>query len=148
MAYTLGPDDGQAELRRWQLLNESATPSAQVVTGSTVQVRYQPGPGVQEELTDLAAAEQTCHSFVSWSVINSDGQPVLRVSTPANALDAVTPIAARFGAAETPCKTALLIKRLLARERRYARHGRQRPVGDLQLRHLPALPFRHGGSCL
>ena len=65
VACTLGPDDGQARLRRWQLLNESATPSAQVVAGHTLQVRYQPGPGVQEELTDLAAAEQTCHSYVS-----------------------------------------------------------------------------------
>ncbi len=65
MACTLGPDDGQAELRCWQLLNESATPSAQVVAGSTLQVRDQPGPGVQGELTDLATTEQTCCSFVS-----------------------------------------------------------------------------------
>jgi len=103
VACTLGPDDGQARLRRWQRLNESATSSARVVAG-TLQVRYQPGPGVQEELTDLAAAEQTCCSFVSWSAINSDGQPVLLVSAPANAPDAVAPIAAMFGAAEAPAK--------------------------------------------
>ncbi len=103
VACTLGPDDGQARLRRWQRLNESATPSARVVAG-TLQVRYQPGPGVQEELTDLAAAEQTCCSFISWSVISSDGQPVLLVSAPANAPDAVAPIAAMFGAAEAPAK--------------------------------------------
>ncbi len=103
MACTLGPADGLARLRRWQRLNESATSSARVVAG-TLQVRYQPGPGVQEELTDLAAAEQTCCSFVSWSVINSDGQPVLLVSAPANARDAVAPITAMFGAAEAPAK--------------------------------------------
>jgi hypothetical protein len=103
VACTLGPDDGQARLRRWQRLNEAATSSARVVAG-TLQVRYQPGPGVQEELTDLAAAEQTCCSFVSWSVINSDGQPVLLVSAPANARDAVAPITAMFGAAEAPAK--------------------------------------------
>ena len=98
MACTLGPEHGQARLRRWQRLNGSATPSARVVAG-TLEVRYQPGPGVQEELADLAAAEQTCCSFVSWSVINSDGQPVLLVSAPASTPDAVAPIAAMFGAA-------------------------------------------------
>jgi len=40
-----------------------------------LQVSYQPGPGVHEELTDLVAAEQTCCSFVSWSVTNSDDSP-------------------------------------------------------------------------
>lgn len=101
MACTLGPNDGRARLRRWQLLNESATPSAQVVAG-TLQVRYQPGSGVQEELTDLAAAEQSCCSFVSWSVSISDGHPLLLVTAPADARDAVAPIAAMFGAAEEP----------------------------------------------
>ncbi len=103
VACTLGPDDGRARLRRWQRLNESSTPSARIVAG-TLQVRYQPGPGVLEELTDLAAAEQTCCSFVSWSVISSDGQPVLQVSAPAEAPDAVAPIAAMFGAAQAPAR--------------------------------------------
>lgn len=101
VACTLGPGDGQASLRRWRRLNESATSSARIVAG-TLQVRYQPGPGVQEELTALAASEQTCCSFVSWSVTNSDGQPVLLVSAPAEAPDAVAPIAATVGAADAP----------------------------------------------
>jgi len=103
VACTLGLDDGRARLRRWQRLNESATPSARIVAG-TLQVRYQPGPGVQEELTDLAAAEQICCSFVSWSVTSSDGQPVLQVSAPAEAPDAVAPSAAMFGAAQAPAR--------------------------------------------
>jgi hypothetical protein len=103
LACTLGPVDGRARLRRWQRLNESAAPSARVVAG-VLQVRYQPGPGVQGELADLAAAEQTCCSFVSWSVTNSDGQPVLQVSGPAGAPDAVAPIAAMFGAAQAPAR--------------------------------------------
>lgn len=103
VACTLGPVDGRARLRRWQRLNESAAPSARVVAGD-LQVRYQPGPGVQEELADLAAAEQICCSFVSWSVTNSDVQPVLQVSAPAGAPDAVAPIAAMFGAAQAPAR--------------------------------------------
>lgn len=67
-------------------------------------VRYQPGPGVHEELADLAAAEQTCCSFLSWSVTNNEGQLVLRVSAPAEAPDAVAPIAAMFGAAQAPSR--------------------------------------------
>lgn len=97
----LGPNDVRARLRRRQRLNESETPSARVAAG-TLQVRYQPGPGVQDELADLAAAEQTCCSFVSWSVTSSDGQPVLQVSAPADAPHAVGPTAAMFGAAQAP----------------------------------------------
>ncbi|SNS95256.1 hypothetical protein SAMN06893096_11184 [Geodermatophilus pulveris] len=53
---------------------------------------------MQEELADLAAAEQTCCSFVAWSVTEVQGHPILRVTAPAGATEAVTPIAALFGA--------------------------------------------------
>jgi len=101
VACTLGPGDGQASRRRWRRPDESATSSARIVAG-TLQVRYQPGPGVQEELTALAAAEQPCCSFLGWSVTNSDGQLVLLASAPAEAPDAVAPMAATFGAADAP----------------------------------------------
>jgi len=56
---------------------------------------------VREELERLAAAEQICCSFVAWTVTEIDGQPVLRVSAPPEAPDAVGPVAALFGVAST-----------------------------------------------
>jgi len=57
-----------------------------------------PKRGCPVRLAELAAAEQRCCSFVDWSVSSVEGQPVLRVTAPAEAPDAVTPIAALFGA--------------------------------------------------
>jgi hypothetical protein len=97
VACTLGPADGPARLLRWQRLHDTAAPVARLHDGQ-LEVRYQPGPGVREELADLAAAEQTCCSFVAWSVTEVHGHPILRVTAPAGAAEAVTPIAALFGA--------------------------------------------------
>ncbi len=97
LACTLGPDDGRSRLLRWQRLNRIATHAAHFDDGQ-LEVRYQPGPGVQEELAALAAAEQECCSFAVWSVSVVGGQPVLNVRAPTGAPDAVAPIAALFGA--------------------------------------------------
>ncbi|WNV77022.1 hypothetical protein [Geodermatophilus sp. DSM 44513] len=59
---------------------------------------YEPCPGVRQELADLAAAEQTCCPFVTWTVTEVQGRPVLRVTAPAGAPEVVTPIAAVFQA--------------------------------------------------
>ena len=67
LACDLGPQDGQARLLRWQALHRVATPTAHLRDGE-FEVRYQPGPGVHEELVSLADAEQECCSFVRWSV--------------------------------------------------------------------------------
>lgn len=63
LACTLGPEDGQARMRRWQQLHEDASPVARLNAGR-LEVWYQSGPGVRAELSDLAA-EQTCCSFVT-----------------------------------------------------------------------------------
>lgn len=99
LACTLGPDDGPARLRRWQRLHDTAAPVARLV-GGDLEVRYRPVPGVLEELENLAAAEQVCCSFVAWAVTETEGQPILRVA-PAEAPEAIGPIAVMFGATET-----------------------------------------------
>ena len=97
LACTLGPDDGRSRMLRWRELHEAANPVARVDAGR-LEVRYQPGPGVCAELADLAAAEQNCCSFVTWSVSQVEGQPVLHVVSPTDTPEAIAPIAALFGA--------------------------------------------------
>lgn len=96
-ACTLGPEDGPTRLRRWQQLAQRAAPVS-TLHGGRLEVRYRAQPGVTEELADLAAAEQSCCSFVTWSVAVIEGQPVLRVTAPPETPEAVEPIAAMFGA--------------------------------------------------
>jgi len=98
VACTLGPEDGETRLRRWQQLNQRAAPVS-TLHGHQLEVRYRAEPGVAEELAALAAAEQSCCSFVTWSVAVIEDQPVLRVTAPPEAPEAVEPIAAMFGVA-------------------------------------------------
>lgn len=97
VACSLGPDDGPARLRRWQQLADRAHPIA-VRDGAQPTVRYDPEPGVQEELQTLAAVEAECCSFVTWSVTQDDVGPVLLVTAGRDAPEAIEPIAALFGA--------------------------------------------------
>lgn len=97
IACTLGPQDGEARMRRWEALAAKGTPSARR-SGHRLEVRYEPAPGVREELEALAAAERRCCSFVAWDVDEAAGHPVLRVTGDSSAPDAVAPIAALFGA--------------------------------------------------
>ena len=66
--------------------------------GPQLTVRYQPGPGVHEELVALAAAEAECCSFVNWQVTRDGTASVLLVTADTGTPDAVEPIAALFGA--------------------------------------------------
>jgi hypothetical protein len=84
-------------MRRWQRLHETASPSASLAAGA-LEIRYQTGAGVREELEDLAAAEQQCCSFADWIVTMSGDHVVLRVVAPREDPDAIRPIAALFGA--------------------------------------------------
>jgi hypothetical protein len=95
LACTLEPLAGPARLLRWQRLHEQAAPVVDLQDGQ-LEVRYQCGPGVLEELTDLVAAEQRCCSFIVWTVDVVERRPVLRVKAPPDAPDAIEPIAALF----------------------------------------------------
>lgn len=96
VACSLGPDDGPERLRRWRQLADRAKPVA-IRDGARLTVRYEPAPGVLEELQALATAEAECCSFVTWSVGEYGTTPVLLVTAANDTPDAVTPIAAMFG---------------------------------------------------
>ena len=94
-ACTLGPADGPARLARWRRLDQVAAPRATSAPGR-LEVRYRPVEGVAEELAELAAAEQVCCPFVTWSVTVEDGAPTLHVDAPEDRPDAVLPVVALF----------------------------------------------------
>ena len=98
IACTLGPDDGAKRMRRWQRLADLAQTGASR-TGGILKVNYRLGQRVKEELTALAAAEQECCSFVTWTVMQEGDSLVLRVTAKADSPDDVAPIAALFDAA-------------------------------------------------
>ena len=97
VASALGRDDGQVRMLRWQRLGETADPVARRA-GAVLEVRYRPGPGVREELQALAAAERQCCSFVSRTVTEDGGQPVLRVVADGGTPDDLALIVALVGA--------------------------------------------------
>lgn len=97
LACTLGPIDGADRSRRWRQLAADAAPVARR-TGGRLEVRYQPGPGVLDELRALAAAEAECCPFVAWAVTEQAGKPTLVVSAPADQPDRIEPIATLFRA--------------------------------------------------
>lgn len=97
LACALGPDDGPARMRRWQALAQKGRPSARR-SGHRLEVRYQPEPGVRDELEALATAERECCAFVAWDVSQDGRHPVLHVTADPSAPDDVVPIAALFGA--------------------------------------------------
>ena len=97
IACTLGPNDGAQRMRRWRALLDGANPIA-ALDGSTLEVRFQPGAGLLDELASLAAAEQKCCSFVTWTVTEDDGNPVQRILAKPGSPDDVASIAALFGA--------------------------------------------------
>ncbi len=84
-------------MRRWKQLGERATPTARR-TGGELEVRFQPGPGVQEELEALTAAEAKCCEFVTWVLLDG-GQPVLRVTAPEDRPEDIESIAIAFAVA-------------------------------------------------
>lgn len=97
LACTLGPVDGAGRSRRWRQLAADAAPVARRTEGR-LEIRYQPGPGVLDELSALAAAEADCCAFVAWAVTEQAGDPILVVSAPADAPDNIDSIATMFGA--------------------------------------------------
>lgn len=77
-------------------LAETASPSARHA-GHELEVRYEPGPGVREELEALAAAEAKCCSFVAWAVTEEADHPVLHITADPRTPDELASIAALFG---------------------------------------------------
>ncbi len=65
-------------MRRWQALADLANPRASR-QGGTPKVKFTPVVGAHAELVSLAAAEQECCAFVSWTVTDHDDGPALTV---------------------------------------------------------------------
>jgi hypothetical protein len=82
-------------MQRWHDLWVRASPTVKR-SGHVVEVHYLALPGVREELTELAALESVCCSFVSWSVEDDRDIPVLRVSGTAGRPETIEPIALMF----------------------------------------------------
>ena len=91
-------------LQRWRQLDQLAAPVATLHAGQ-IEVRYQAKPGVAAELAALAAAEQLCCSFATWTVAVVEDQAVLRVTAPPEQPEAVDAIAALFGATTADAAT-------------------------------------------
>jgi len=98
LACTLRPEEGAERLRRWQQLAAAAAPAARLA-GHQLVVRYQPGPGVLEELRSLARAEAGCCAFAEWAVTERDGFLILIVAAEPDAPERIAPIADLFGVA-------------------------------------------------
>lgn len=98
VACTLGADDGATRMMRWKALAAAAHPTASH-EGHTLEVHFEHGPGNQAELEALARAEQLCCSFLTWTVTEDDGHPVLRVLAKPDSPEDVAFVAAMFDAA-------------------------------------------------
>jgi len=98
VACTLGLEDGTERMRRWKQLVERATPTARR-TGRELEVRFQPGREVQDELEALVAAEAQCCAFVTWTVLLDGGHPVLRVTAPEDRPKDIESIVSAFAVA-------------------------------------------------
>ena len=96
IACNLGPDGGADRMRRWKALVETASPNASR-EGRILEVRFEPGSGVLDELAALAAAEKECCAFVTWTVTEDQGSPVLRVLAKPDSPDDVDSIATLLG---------------------------------------------------
>jgi hypothetical protein len=97
ISCTLGPSHGAARRRRWEALAEVGRPSARRL-GHRLEIRYEDGPGVRNELEALAAAERDCCSFAKWRVSHGRGEVVLHVSADPERADDISAIAVLFGA--------------------------------------------------
>ena len=67
IACTLDASSGQARMRRWQQLSDSAKLGAEH-DGNVLEVRYRSAPGAFTELRELVVLEQECCPFVDWRV--------------------------------------------------------------------------------
>jgi hypothetical protein len=95
VACTLGPDDGAARMQRWEAVSARGRLSARR-SGHRLEVRYQPVPGLREELLALAAAERQCCSFAEWTVTQAEGHVVLHIAADPERPADIAAIAALF----------------------------------------------------
>jgi len=98
VACTLDLDDGAEFAGRWHRFIDRTSPSPRR-TRRLFEIRFQPGPGVREELEALAAAEARCCTVVDWTVVVDQGQLTLQVTAPEDKPGDIEPIVVAFDAA-------------------------------------------------
>jgi hypothetical protein len=84
-------------MHRWEALSARGHVSARR-RGHLLEVRYEPVPGLREELQALAAAERACCSFADWQVTQAEDHVVLHVAADPGRPDDIAAIAALFRA--------------------------------------------------
>jgi hypothetical protein len=82
-------------MRRWEALSARGRLSARR-SGHLLEVRYQPVPGLHEELQALVAAERHCCSFAEWEVSQEGDHVVLHIAADSGRPDDIAAIAALF----------------------------------------------------
>jgi len=78
VACSLGKAALAEQAGRWARLAARAMTQREQ-TGDGIRVTFRPGPGTEEELRALAAAEARCCSWASWTVHDDGTQLVLDV---------------------------------------------------------------------
>lgn len=80
VACTLAAADRAARIDSWtQLARRAMTQRAQTARG--LRVSFHTGPGIEDSLRQLAAAESECCFWATWTVETRDEQVVLDVSS-------------------------------------------------------------------
>ena len=74
-------NDGQRDERRerWQRLARRAF-ADRVATDDGLRLVFRNGPGVEDELRELAELERDCCAFATWSVASADGAAWIEVA--------------------------------------------------------------------
>jgi hypothetical protein len=68
-------------------------------------IRFGDGPGILEELEELAAAERQCCAFAKWRVIRGPQFAELRIRSTAEGLEAIAALTSRFDLLSGPQRT-------------------------------------------
>lgn len=95
MVCTLSPDELSVRGQRWQRLRDRA--AVEVVTiDAGLRLRFAAGPGIEQELRELAGLERECCSFAEWNVAAGGGAVWLDVTTKGDDVAAVQSMFASF----------------------------------------------------
>jgi MerR family transcriptional regulator, copper efflux regulator len=93
VACSLGQDEGAQRAARWKALTARALVKRSP-TDRGLQLAFDAGPGVAEELSSLVDLERECCAFAAWSVHPSGGQLILEAAGDSH--EAATAIQAMF----------------------------------------------------
>jgi hypothetical protein len=88
IACSLNAEELPARQLRWQALTERGHVERAPIPGG-VRLTFQAGPGVEEELRELAALERECCGFASFEVGVTAGHVTLDVTSSGDGVPAV-----------------------------------------------------------